>query len=40
MLLPSPWNLPYPGIEPVSLALTGRFFIAEPPRKPRDINLS
>ena len=31
---PSPGNLPDPGIEPVSPALAGRFFTAEPPRKP------
>ena len=27
---PSPGNLPDPGIEPVSSALAGRFFTAEP----------
>ena len=33
---PSPGDLPDPGIEPTSpsLALAGRFFTAEPPRKP------
>ena len=34
---PSPGNLSDPGIKPSSLefpALTGRFFTAEPPRKP------
>ena len=28
------WDLPRPGIEPVSLALAGRFFTTEPPGKP------
>ena len=28
------WNLPGPGIKPVSPALAGRFFTTEPPRKP------
>ena len=28
---PSPGDLPYPGIEPVSLALAGGFFTTEPP---------
>ena len=35
--LPSPGNLPDPGIEPTSLAspaLAGRFFTTEPPGKP------
>ena len=32
--LPSPWDLPGPGIELVSLALAGRFFTTEPPGKP------
>ena len=31
---PSPGDLPNPGIKPVSLALAGEFFTAEPPRKP------
>ena len=31
---PSPGDLPKPGIEPKSPALTGRFFITEPPGKP------
>ena len=31
---PSPGNLPDPGIETVSPALTGRLFTAEPPGKP------
>ena len=30
----SPGDLPYPGIEPVSLALAGGFFTTEPPGKP------
>ena len=32
---PSPGYLPDPGIEPVSPALAGGFFITEPPVKPR-----
>ena len=32
---PSPGDLRGPGAEPVSPALTGRFFTAEPPGKPR-----
>ena len=28
------WDLPGPGIEPVSPALAGRLFTTEPPRKP------
>ena len=31
---PSPGDLPYPGIEPRSPALAGRFFTTEPPGKP------
>jgi len=31
---PSPGDLPNTGIEPVSPALAGRLFTAEPPRKP------
>ena len=31
---PSPGDLPNPGIKPVSPALAGRFFTAEPPGKP------
>ena len=34
LLFPSPGDLPDTGIEPVSPALTGRFFIAEPLEKP------
>ena len=30
---PSPRNLPYPGIEPMSPALAGGFFTTEPPGK-------
>ena len=30
----SPGDLPYPGFEPVSLALAGRFFNTEPCRQP------
>ena len=33
-------NLPDPGIEPTSLALAGRFFTSEPPRKPTIIILA
>ena len=32
---PSPWDLPNPGIELVSPALSGEFFTTEPPGKPR-----
>ena len=32
---PSPGDLSDPGIGPVSLALAGKFFITEPPGKPR-----
>ena len=31
------WGLPGPGIEPVSLALAGRFFTTEPKRKPHKL---
>ena len=31
---PSPGDLPLPGTEPVSSALAGGFFTAEPPGKP------
>ena len=34
---PSPGHLPDPGIKPVSLALTGKFFTTEPPGKPRKL---
>ena len=33
----SPGNLPDPGIEPMSLALGGRFFSTEPPGKPKEV---
>ena len=33
-LLHGTWDLPRPGIKPVSPALAGRFFTTEPPRKP------
>ena len=33
-LLHGTWDLPGPGIRPVSLALAGRFFTTEPPEKP------
>ena len=32
-LLHGMWNLPRPGLKPVSPALAGRFFTTEPPRK-------
>ena len=32
---PSPGDLPNPGIKPLSSALAGGFFAAEPPGKPR-----
>ena len=32
---PSPGNLPDPGIEPLSRALVGGLFTAEPPGKPQ-----
>ena len=32
--LPPPGDLPNPGVEPMSLALAGGFFTAEPPGKP------
>ena len=32
---PSPGDLSDPGIGPVSLALAGKFFVTEPPGKPR-----
>ena len=39
-LLPySMWNLPGPGIEPVSLASAGRFLTTVPPGKSYDIRL-
>ena len=31
--LPSPGDLPGPGIDPASPALTGKFFTTEPPKK-------
>ena len=34
LAFPSPGDLPDPGIEPVSPALTGSFFTTEPPGKP------
>ena len=34
LLLCGMWDLPGSGIEPVSPALTGRFFTTEPPGKP------
>ena len=32
------WDLPRPGLEPVSPALAGRFSTTAPPRKPEAIN--
>ena len=32
------WDLPGPGLEPVSPALAGGFLTTEPPRKPRPVN--
>ena len=37
--LPSPGDLPDPGIEPMSQALAGGFFTTVPPGKPPDIFL-
>ena len=34
LLFSTPGDLPNPGIEPTSPALTGRFFTTEPPSKP------
>ena len=34
---PSEGDLPDPGVEPKSPALTGGFFTAEPPEKPKEI---
>ena len=36
--LPSPGDLPEPGIEPASPALAGRFFTIEPLGNPKNIN--
>ena len=33
------WDLPGPGLEPVSLALAGGFLTTEPPGKPKDVIL-
>ena len=33
--VPSPWDLPNPGIKPKSPSLAGRFFITEPSGKPQ-----
>ena len=35
LVVPWQWDLPGPGIEPLSPALTGRFFTTGPPGKPR-----
>ena len=40
LLFPSPGDLPDPGIEPESPALTGGFFTNEPPGKPGNIGSS
>ena len=37
--IPPPGDLPNPGIEPMSSALAGGFFTAEPPGKPRLYNV-
>ena len=37
-LLCGMWNLPRPGIESMSPALAGGFFITEPPGKPLEVN--
>ena len=37
---PPPGNLPDPGIQPLSLALTGGFFTPEPPGKPYSVRIS
>ena len=34
---PSPGALPNPRIEPISPALTGRFFTTEPPENPKQV---
>ena len=34
------WDLPRPGLEPVSPALAGRFSTAAPPGKPHDVFFS
>ena len=39
-LLRGMWDLPRPGLEPVSPALAGRFSNAVPPGKPGDVFLS
>ena len=33
------WNLPGPGIEPMSLALAGRFLTSGPPGKSKTVNI-
>ena len=35
---PPPWDLPHPGIKPISPALQGRFITTEPPGKPLAIS--
>ena len=39
-LPPGMWDLPRPGIKPVSPALAGGFFTTEPPGKPEDPSYS
>ena len=39
LLLPSTWDLPGPGIEPLSPALAGGFLTTEPPGKPQILQL-
>ena len=36
LLLHNMWDLPGPGVEPLSPTLAGRFFTTEPPGKPPD----
>ena len=40
LLFPTPGDLPNPGIRLMSPALAGRFFTAEPPRKPCEMGLT
>ena len=37
--LPSPGDLPDPGVEPMSPASAGRLFTTEPPRNPVDLSV-
>ena len=40
LLPPGVWDLPGPGIEPVSPALASKFLTADPPGKPQNLNLT